>query len=153
MGILSPRASVIVDQWGFTLTDPTDGSRLGHDPIPPAAKIIYALQTNTQSGVTRRYLPAHPPGESCLFACDFSSVIPHGLGIATGTLSIFQNVVPPKAASTDFTVGAVTVIGRALYANLSGGQDATDYILQWQAVDTSGAIWPRSGLLLVTRTS
>lgn len=141
----------VVDQHGFRLRDPTDGSVVGRAAI--AAKLVYALTTNSQSGLSRRYLPSHPPGESCLFGLDFSNVISPGVGIVAGTLDIFQNVVPPREATTDWTVGPLSVRDRALYATLAGGVDGTDYKLLWTAIDTVGNIWPRTGLVLVAATS
>ena len=38
--------------------------------------------------LSRRYSPEHPPGEECAFGLDYSPLIPVGVGIATGTLSI-----------------------------------------------------------------
>jgi hypothetical protein len=150
---LSARATTIVDQTGLMLADPATRTVLGTQPIPPLAKLIYALATNTQSGINDRYLPAHPPTESCVFGIDYSSVIPLGVGISSGTLDIFENVVPPVEAADDFTIGTVTVLGRALYATLSGGVDGTDYMLRWTATDTQGNVWPRTGLCLCAQTS
>jgi hypothetical protein len=75
------------------------------------------------------------------------------VGITAGKLAIFTNTSPPNPADTDWTVSAVTWIGRTLYATLSGGITGTDYILTWTATDTQGNIWPRSSLLLVAPTS
>jgi hypothetical protein len=149
---LSSRAAAVVDQGGLMIADPTNGTVLGFQPIPTRAKLTYALATNTQSGIDNRYLPSHPVGETCVFGIDFSDVIPLGIGIVSGTLQIFDNVVPP-VASSDFTVGAVTVLGRALYATLAGGVDGTDYMLRWTATDTQGNVWPRTGLCLCAQTS
>jgi hypothetical protein len=102
--------------------------------------------------LSRRYTPEFCPGESCMIGLDFSYVIPPGVGISAGALQIFTNVATP-VASTDFTVGEVTVRGRALYASLSGGVDGTDYQLRWTATDTAGNIWPRTALLLCAQTS
>ena len=57
------------------------------------------------------------------------------------------------AASSDSTVGEVTVRGRVLYASLFGGHDGIDYQLRWTATDTSGNVWPRTALLFCARTS
>jgi hypothetical protein len=150
---LSARATTIVDQTGLMIADPATGTVLGQQPIPPLAKLIYALATNTQSGINNRYLPSHPPYESCVFGIDLSDVIPLGVGIASGALNIYENVVPPAEANEDFTIGAVTVLGRALYATLTGGVDGTDYMLRWTATDTQGNIWLRTGLCLCAQTS
>jgi hypothetical protein len=103
--------------------------------------------------ITRRYTPEHPPGESCNFGLDYSFVVPPGVGLASGSLSIFTNAVPPVAADADWTKGPVTVLGRAIYANLGGGIEGKDYQLRWTAVDTEGNPWPRTTLVLVAQTS
>ena len=106
--------------------------------------------------LSRRYTPEFCPGESCLIGLDFSYVIPPGVGIAKGTLDIFTNVVVPvdvTHAEGHFKVGEVTVLGRALYAPLSGGLDGTDYQLRWSATDTDGNVFPRTALLLCAQTS
>jgi len=102
--------------------------------------------------LSRRYSPEFAPGESCLIGMDFSYVIPAGIGIQSGALAIFTNVASPLA-STDFTVGQVTIRGRVLYAALSGGVDGKDYQLRWSATDTSGNVFPRTALLLCAQTS
>jgi hypothetical protein len=103
--------------------------------------------------LTRRFQPEHPPGESCNFGLDYSFVIPPGVGIASGSLSIFTNTVAPAAADADWVKGAVTVRGRAIYANLSGGIEGKDYQLRWTAVDTEGNVFPRTTLVLCAQTS
>ena len=102
--------------------------------------------------LSRRYTPEFAPNESSIVGMDFSYVVPPGVGLESGTLSIFTNVAAPQA-STDFTVGDVTVRGRVLYASLTGGVDGTDYQLRWQATDSSGNVWPRTALLLCAQTS
>ena len=102
--------------------------------------------------LSRRYTPEFCPGESCLIGMDFSFVIPPGVGIASGRLDIFNNDAAAED-STDFHVGQVTVLGRVLYARLTGGVDGTDYQLRWTATDTNGNIFPRTALLLCAQTS
>jgi hypothetical protein len=102
--------------------------------------------------LSRRYSPEHPPGESCLFGLDFSFIIPKGVGITIGSLSIWTNTVAP-VESTDFAIGPVEVRGRTVYANLSGGVEGTDYQLRWVATDTEGNVWPRTALVLCAQTS
>jgi hypothetical protein len=102
--------------------------------------------------LSRRYTPEFSPGEKSIVGMDFSYVIPPGVGIVVGTLAIFTNGAP-AAPSNDFTVGEVTVRGRALYASLSGGADGIDYQLRWSATDTQGNIWPRTALLLCAATA
>jgi|SRR5215471_9460788 len=102
--------------------------------------------------LSRRYTPEHAPGEQCDYGLDFSFVIPPGVGITTGDLAIFTNVANP-VESADFTIGPVTVQGRTIYANLSGGVAGTDYQLRWNATDTDGNSWPRTALVLCAQTS
>jgi hypothetical protein len=103
--------------------------------------------------LSRRYTPEHPPGESCLFGMDFSFVLPPGIGIAGGNLDIMTNTNPPTPAKTDWVIGTVQSRGRALYCQLSGGVEGTDYQLRWTAQDTQGNLWPRVGLVLCAQTS
>lgn len=149
---LSARPLLLVDQWGVLIGDP-DGNLVGMAGPLDGTRIVYALPTNVTGGaLARRYRPPHPPAEQAMYGMDFSYVIPLGVGITSGTLLIQTNVVPP-GATTDWTIGAVTVRGRALYANLSGGVAGTDYILTWTAMDTAGNIWPRAALALCAATS
>ena len=103
--------------------------------------------------ISRRYTPEHPPGESCSFGLDYSFVVPVGVGVESGTLQILTNTAAPADASADWTIGAVTVRGRALYAMLAGGVSGTDYRLKWTALDTAGNTWPRTTLVLCADTS
>lgn len=103
--------------------------------------------------LSRRYTPEHPPGEDCAFGLDFSFVIPPGVGLQSGSLAILTNTAAPIDASADWTIGPVTVRGRALYAMLSGGVAGKDYQLKFTAVDTAGRTWPRTALILCADTS
>ena len=103
--------------------------------------------------ISRRYTPEHPPGETCTFGLEYSPIVPVGVGIESGTLAIQTNTAAPADASADWTIGAVTVRGRALYAMLSGGVSGTDYQLKWTAVDSQGNTWPRNCLVLCADTS
>ncbi|HEY4808583.1 MAG TPA: hypothetical protein VIH81_12690 [Roseiarcus sp.] len=103
--------------------------------------------------LSRRYNPEHPPGESCSFGLDLSFIIPNGVSIESGTLAILTNTATPTDASSDWTIGPVSVRGRAIYANLSGGVAGTDYQLKWTALDTAGNTWPRTTLVLCADTS
>jgi hypothetical protein len=103
--------------------------------------------------ISRRYSPEHPPGESCSFGLDYSYVVPVGVGVESGTLSIFTNVANPVPADSDWQKGPVTIRGRAIYANLAGGVAGVDYQLKWTATDTQGNVWPRTTLLLCADTS
>jgi hypothetical protein len=103
--------------------------------------------------LSRRYTPEKPPNETCAFGMDFSFVIPPGVGIETGALTIWTNTVEPADASADWTQTEVVVHGRAIYSVLGGGKSGVDYQLRWVAVDTDGNTWPRTGLCLVALTS
>jgi hypothetical protein len=103
--------------------------------------------------VTRRYTPEHPPGENCSFGIDMSFVIPVGASIESGTLAIQTNTANPVDASADWTIGAVQVRGRAVYAMLAGGVSGTDYQLVWTVLDTQGNTWVRTCLVLCAPTS
>jgi hypothetical protein len=102
--------------------------------------------------LSRRYSPEHSPGDSLSYGIDLSFLIPRGVGIQTGALTIWTNTAVP-AQSNDFTIGAVHVRGRALYAQLSGGVLGTDYQLRWVATDTRSNVWQRTALLLCSLTS
>jgi len=103
--------------------------------------------------LTRRYTPEHPPGERSVYAYDFSFIVPPGIGIASGSLTVFTNTAIPADASKDWSVGPVSVLGRVIYATLSGGLEGTDYQIRWVATDTEGNIWPRTALQLCAHTS
>jgi hypothetical protein len=103
--------------------------------------------------LTRRYTPEHPPGESCKFGLDYSFVIPPGVAIAAGSLTIFTNTAAPVAADADWTKGTVTIQGRTVYCQLGGGVEGKDYQLRWNATDSQGNTWPRTVLVLCAQTS
>jgi hypothetical protein len=103
--------------------------------------------------LSRRYTPEHPPGENSVYAYDFSFIIPPGIGISSGAVTIFTNVANPQDASSDWTIGAVNVLGRVIYASLTGGIEGKDYQIRWVATDTEGNVWPRTGLQLCAHTS
>jgi hypothetical protein len=102
--------------------------------------------------LSRRYSPEKPPGESATFGMDYSFLIPPGVGIAAGSLTIETNVVNPQPAA-DWIIGPVYVYGRTIYAELGGGTLGQDYRLNWVATDTDGNVWPRTALCLVAQTS
>lgn len=103
--------------------------------------------------LSRRYTPEHPPGESCLFGLDYSPILPVGVGIEQGTVQVLTNTAAPADASADWSIGPVSVQGRAIYASLSGGVSGTDYRIKWTAIDTAGNVWPRITLVLCADTS
>jgi hypothetical protein len=104
--------------------------------------------------LNNRYEPSHPQGQGCQYAMDFANILPLGVTLQTGLLSLLYNTVPPTPATpTDFVVGPVQVNGRRLYASLSGGVSGNDYRLQWAGVDSLGNNWIRTALLLCAATS
>lgn len=157
--------SLLVDNRGAWLRDPTDGSVVGTHSPSSGVRMLTALAMD-QSGLTRRYYPHLPsyrefvlpgfPGEteeSCIFAYDFSYLIPRGVGVTGGELAICTNTVPIRDAHDDWTIGPLQVHDRTVYATLSGGVDGTDYQLIWAAFDTEGNVWRRVGLILCSASS
>lgn len=104
--------------------------------------------------LSRRYTPEIAPGEVCNIGMDFSFVIPPGVGISSGSVTLFTNTAAP-AQSSDMTFGTVTARGRVLYAQITALAAALgkDYQLRWVATDSQGNVWPRTGLLLCAQTS
>lgn len=163
---LSQRPELLVDQFGAQLADPMDAV-LGWNgtvdeqgfliPVPFVGEVrqIWATSLNIGGGLTSRFVPAHPPGESATFSFNFDPVVPPGVGVDWGTLDIMTNAVPPVDASSDWVIGENGVVarGRALYVRLQGGVAGTDYQLTFTAHDTEGNIWPRTGLCLCSQTS
>ena len=145
------RPGVVVDPAGRGLRDPSTQSFVGAPKPFWGERLLWALPM-TQSGM-QRYLPVHPPTESCDFGFDFSMVVPFGVGLTGGSLSIFTNLAVPVAADADWVKGPVAVRGRAVYALLSGGVGGTDYQLRWTVTDTAGNVWPRTALVLCGPTS
>jgi hypothetical protein len=103
--------------------------------------------------LSRRYTPEWAPGENAILGMDFSFVIPPGIGIASGSVSFWTNTAGPTNVGTDFTIGAVQVLGRVIFCNLSGGLAGRDYQVRWIAADTDGNVWPRTALMLCGQTS
>lgn len=163
---LSRRPELLVDQYGVQLCDPMEAVIGWTGPVDEQGNLIpiqfvgevrsiWATSLNIGGGLTSRYVPAHPPGETAVFGMVFDPVVPPGVGLAWGTLDIMTNTVPPVEAFGDWTMSdyGVIVRGRALYAKLSGGVAGTDYQLTFTARDTEGNIWPRTGLCLCSQTS
>jgi hypothetical protein len=84
---------------------------------------------------------------------DFSFVLPPGVGITAGSLEQWTNTPGNVQQTSDLTLGAVEVRGRAVYAQVTGGIEGTDYQLRWQITDTAGNTWERTGLILCAQTS
>jgi hypothetical protein len=142
--LVDPANRGVADPAGFIVGQPRPLSR---------DRVVWALPLNGVSSPAKRYYPDHPSTELCYFGLDFSFVIPYGVGIAAGALSIFTNANPPAPADADWTKGAVVVQGRSIYALLTGGVLGTDYQLRWTATDSVGSIWPRMALILCAQTS
>jgi len=104
--------------------------------------------------LSRRYSPEIAPGEACNIGLDYSPLIPPGIGISSGTLTLWTNSATPSPSS-DMTIGTVTVAGRTVYARINALDVALgkDYQLRWVAIDTAGNVWPRTCLLLCAHTS
>ena len=101
--------------------------------------------------LSRRYSPELAPGETSVMGMSFEAVIPPGVGIASGTLTISPNT----AGGTGVSAGAVSIHDRTLYATVTAQQsaDGADWKLLWTATDTDGNVWPRTGLVLCADTS
>jgi hypothetical protein len=84
---------------------------------------------------------------------DFSFVLPPGVGITAGSVAQWTNTPGNVQQTSDLTLGAVEVRGRAVYAEVTGGIEGTDYQLRWQITDTAGNTWERTGLILCAQTS
>ena len=103
--------------------------------------------------LNNRYMPSHAVGDSCLYALDFSNILPLGVGFEGSVgFEVEYNTVPPTGQS-DFTVGPPYFVGRRIYAQLSGGASAKDYRLTFTGGDSLGNTWSRSALLLCSATS
>jgi hypothetical protein len=110
--------------------------------------------------LSRRYSPEWAPGEIASIGIDMSNIIPPGVGILGAQLLILTNTVPPQE-TTDFTAQAgatpgwfaTSVVGRAVYATISGGVEGRDYQLEWAINDSGGNAWVRTALLLCAPTS
>ena len=142
--LIDPAANLIADPSGFSVgvNKPFWGERL-----------LWCASLSAPSAVSHRYQPSHPPQETCNFGIDFSPVVPFGVGLQSGSISIFANLATPVAADADWVKGPVVVRGRAIYALLGGGVAGTDYQLRWTAVDNQGNTWPRTALCLCAQTS
>jgi hypothetical protein len=145
------RPKYVVDPHGFVLRDPATGSIVGRALPVGIVRIEYALALHSNGGL-RRY-QTHPKEEQAVFMFDYSALVRRGVSLSNPSLSIFTNTVPAVAADADWVKGAVTVLGRSVYATLSGGIDGKDYQLRWSATDSEGNIWPRTTLVLCSPTS
>ena len=102
--------------------------------------------------ISDRYEPPHPPGEQSTYALDYSPILPPGVGLVSGSLTIVQNL-NPVAPAPEWTIGAVTAIGRRVYCPLAGGTEGTDYQLRWVGTDSLGNVWPRTAYVLCAQAS
>lgn len=113
--------------------------------------------------LSRRYSPEWAPGETATIGMDFSAIIPPGVGIEGASLFIETNTALSTDASADWSgpphdpsnpqAFEPSILGRVVYAQMSGGVLGKDYRFIWIALDTQGNNWPRTGLLLCAPTS
>lgn len=102
--------------------------------------------------INNRYYPPHPAGETLSYGMDFSAILPNGVTLQQGTVSIQYNTVPPTQAF-DLSAVGLPIAGRRLYATISGGTAGRDYRLNWQGTDSLGNTLIRTALLLCAATS
>jgi hypothetical protein len=151
------RPKAVVDCWGFPLRDPA-GAVIGRPGIY-VDRMLSAVRTQANGGLSRRYTPSHAPGDQMIYAMDFSLVIPRGTGLTAASVQVWRNTVAPVLASSttagteDWTTGAVSWWDRIAYAELSGGVDGSDYQVRWSATDTNGNLWTRTALVLCSESS
>lgn len=142
----------IVDPAGAALRDPA-GSFTGQPGDPLVPRWVWALPEGI-SGLSRRYA-AHPPGETCYFGMDFSTVLPRTSAISAASVLVFTNTfVTAPVESPAWTVGPVKVAGgRRVFALFSGGVEGTDYQVRWTIADQVGNVFIRTAMVLVAQTS
>jgi hypothetical protein len=153
LGPANSWTTVVVDPAAGAVGDPSTQTLVGKPRPMSRDRVAWALPLNGVAAPAKRYHPDHPSTELCYFGMDFSFVVPYGVGIASGALSIFTNANPPVAADADWTAQPVEVQGRAIYALLTGGVTGTDYQLRFTATDSMGSVWPRTALILCAETS
>jgi hypothetical protein len=144
---------LLADNAGYRLGD-SAGNLLGTEQAAFVHRLLFARRTNRMP-ISRRYSPELAPGETAVFGMSFEYVIPRGVGIASGTLLLQSNTVPPGGV-TEITAGPVSVQGRVLYATvtaLPAAQLGADTRLTWTATDSDGNVWPRTALVLCAATS
>jgi hypothetical protein len=142
---------VFADDHGLAIAD-SDGNLIGQ-PALFVHRLLAARRTNRMP-ISRRYAPEVAPDEVSVFGMSFEYVIPKGVGIASGTLDIFTNTVPP-VDDGGLIPAPVAVQDRTLYATVTAkpAADGNDYQLTWTATDTDGNVWPRTALVLCAATS
>jgi hypothetical protein len=84
---------------------------------------------------------------------DFSFVLPKGVGITQGSVQLWTNTPGDVQPATDISAGPVSIRGRAVYAQVTGGSEGTDYQLRWTVSDTQGNVFERTGVVLCAQTS
>lgn len=141
----------LCDNNGCPIADP-DGNIIGRNAIH-VHRLLTARRLNRMP-ISRRYSPELAPAEQSVFGMSFEYVIPQGVGIATGSLKIFNraNLTTPALL---VTAGPVSVQGRTLYATVTaqGAADGQDFQLNWFATDSDGNVWPRTAFVLCAHTS
>lgn len=83
---------------------------------------------------------------------DYAPILPPGVGLASGSVSIVINT-NPVASQSAWTIGAVTTEGRRAWCPLAGGAEGTDYQVRWSCTDTLGNIWPITCYVLCAQTT
>lgn len=141
--------NLVVDPAGRPPLDPASRTAVGRHH--PGLRRVWALPL-LSSGLSCRY-SALAPGESSIFAMDFSFVLVPGSSLVSGTLQVFLNTFAPAAPTVDIQVDGLMVDGAIAHARLTGGAEGTDYQLRWIVTDTDGNVWPRTALLLCAQTS
>lgn len=102
--------------------------------------------------ISQRYRPSHPAGQSCIYAVDFSNMLPPGVGVSMPSVQFNTNTVPPGIA-TGITSSGGGFRGRMVWINIAGGVSGTDYLVTWTVTDTTGNVWIITALLLCAATS
>jgi hypothetical protein len=142
---------LLSDDHGYRIGD-SAGNLIGTAAVH-VHRLLYARRTNRMP-ISRRYSPEIAPLETSVFGLSFESVIPKGIGIASGLLQFLLNSQPPSLTSL-LSAGPVSVQGRTLYATVTAQTTAIglDFQLLWTATDTDGNVWPRTTLVLCAQTS
>jgi len=143
---------LLVDHDGFRVGD-AQGGTIGVPGPLSRRRVVWAQLTDEAGGSpTRRYVPAWAANESDPVGLNMAMILVPGVGISSGSLTIWTNTAVP-AQSTDFVIGTPVIEGRVVYASLSGGVQGRDYQLRWVITDTQGNVWPRVALLLCSMPS
>lgn len=141
---MNGQVDLLVDSGGLRVADNSSGI-VGIGGLSNI-RMIYSMSQSL------RYYPSHSPGDSYDYGISFDDSLPKGIGVVSGTVAIFTNAAAP-APVTDLVSGPVTVQGRVIHANISGGTSGQDYQLRWMVTGSDGSIHERTGLLLCAQPS